>query len=222
VIALVCARLGFWQVSRLRERRAANALAAQARAAPPVELTADHLHSALAGRRVRARGRYDHAHDIVVRGREYGGVPGVEIVTPLVMDDEKTAVLVDRGFVPSPDAVRVASDSFRESGRKDVQGYLVPVPSGQGMPLEHGGLTTWGRLDLGALRARLPYQVYPFSILQAPDSSLPRFPRRQDPPPLDNGPHLNYAIQWFSFSLIALVFAGVIARSQPHTTPHLL
>jgi surfeit locus 1 family protein len=206
----------------LLERRAANALAAQARAAAPVELTADHLDSALAGRRVRARGRYDHAHDIVVRGREYGGVPGVEIVTPLVMDDEKTAVLVDRGFVPSPDAVRVASDSFRESGRKDVQGYLVPVPSGQGMPLEHGGLTTWGRLDLGALRARLPYQVYPFSILQAPDSSLPRFPRRQDPPPLDNGPHLNYAIQWLSFSLIALVFAGVIARSQPHTTPHLL
>lgn len=217
--ALVCARLGFWQVSRLRERRAANALAAQARAAAPVELTADHLDSALAGRRVRARGRYDHAHDIVVRGREYGGVPGVEIVTPLVMDDEKTAVLVDRGFVPSPDAVRVASDSFREPGRKDVQGYLIPVPSGQGMPLEHGGLTTWGRLDLGALRARLPYQVYPFSILQAPDSSLPRFPRRQDPPTLDNGPHLSYAIQWFSFSLIALVFAGVIATARPHTPP---
>jgi surfeit locus 1 family protein len=222
VIALVCARLGFWQVSRLRERRAANALAAQARVAPPVELTADHLDSALAGRRVRARGRYDHAHDIVVRGREYDGVPGVEIVTPLVMDDEKTAVLVDRGFVPSPDAVRVASDSFREPGRKVVEGYLIPVPSGRGMPLEHGGLTTWRRLDLGALRARLPYQVYRLSILQAPDSSLPRFPRRQDPPALDNGPHLYYAIQWFSFSLIALVFAGVIAVSQPRTTPRLL
>jgi surfeit locus 1 family protein len=221
VIALVCARLGFWQVSRLRERRAANAIAAQERAAPPVELTADHLDSALAGRRVWARGRYDHAYDIVVRGREYAGVPGVEIVTPLVMDDEKTAVMVDRGFVPSPDAVRVASDSFREPGRKDVEGYLIPVPSGQGMPLEHGGLTTWGRLDLAALRARLPYRVYPFSILQAPDSSLPRFPRRQDPPALDNGPHLYYAIQWFSFSLIALVFAGVIARSQP-PAPHLL
>jgi surfeit locus 1 family protein len=182
-----------------------------------VELTVDYLDSALAGRRVRARGRYDHAHDLVVRGRVYGGVPGVEIVTPLLID-EKTAVLVDRGFVPTPDAVTVAADSFREPGRKDVQGYLIPVPSGRGMPLEHGGLTTWGRLDLEALRARLPYQVYPFSILQAPDSSLPRFPRRQDPPLLDNGPHLNYAIQWFSFSLIALVFAGVMAFSRPSTS----
>jgi surfeit locus 1 family protein len=205
----------------LEERRAANAVAAQARSAPPVELTAAHLDSALVGRRVRARGRYDHPHDIVVRGREFGGVPGVEIVTPLVLDDEKTAVLVDRGFVPAPDAVTVAVDSFREPGRKEVQGYLVPVPDGRGMPVEHGGRTTWRRLDLRALRARLPYQVYPFSILQAPDSSLPRFPRRQDPPALDNGPHLYYAIQWFSFSLIALVFAGVITTS-PARTPRLI
>ena len=186
-----------------------------------MELTANHLDSALIERRVRVRGRYDHAHDIVVRGRGYGGVPGVEIVTPLVMDDEKTAVLVDRGFVPSPDAVTVTPDSFTEPGRKEVQGYLRPVPSGGGMPLEHEGRTTWGRLDLDALRARLPYQLYPFSILQAPDSSLPRFPRRQVPPPLDNGPHLYYSIQWFSFSLIALVFAGVIATSRPRT-PRLL
>ena len=220
MIALVCARLGFWQVSRLRERRAANALAAQARAAPPVELRVDHLDSALAGRPVRARGRYDHAHDIVVRGREYGGVPGVEIVTPLVLDDQKTAVLVDRGFVPAPDAVTVVPDSFRERGRKEVQGYLVPVTNGRGMPLEHSGRTTWARLDLAALRAQLPYAVYPFSILQVPDSSLPRFPRRQDPPTLDDGPHLNYAIQWFSFSIIALVFAGIMAASR-HRTPSL-
>jgi surfeit locus 1 family protein len=202
----------------LRERRAANALAAQARAAPPVELTVDQLDSALAGRRVRVRGRYDHTHEIVVRGREYGGVPGVEMVTPLVMDDGKTAVLVDRGFVPTPDAVTVIADSFREPGRKEVQGYLVPVPDGRGMPVEHGGLTTWRRLDLGALRARLPYQLYPFAILQAPDNSLPRFPRRQDPPPIDNGPHLYYAIQWFSFSVIALVFAGVITTTRPRTS----
>jgi cytochrome oxidase assembly protein ShyY1 len=27
---------------------------------------------------------------------------------------------------------------------------------------------------------------------------------------LNDGPHLNYAIQWFAFAVIALVFAGVI------------
>jgi surfeit locus 1 family protein len=210
---VVCARLGIWQVSRLRERRAANAVALRARAEPPLRLSfRQRPDSTMLGRRVTAEGRYDHAHDIVLRGREYDGVPGVEIVSPLVMGDGKTAVLVDRGFLPAPDAVRVAADSFEEPGPRTVAGFLLPVPSGRGAPLQHEGHTTWGRLDLAALRVTLPYQIYPYSILQLPDSTLPRFPRRRPPPPLDDGPHLSYAIQWFSFTLIALVFAGIMAR----------
>jgi surfeit locus 1 family protein len=164
------------------------------------------------GRRVTAEGRYDHLHDVVLRGREYDGVPGVEIVSPLMVGNGKTAVLVDRGFVPAPDAIRVAADSFREPGTRTVQGFLLPVPSGSGAPIVHEGRTTWGRLDLPALRATLPYQVYPYFIQQLPDSMLPRYPRRRPPSPLDDGPHLSYAIQWFSFAVIALVFAGIMAR----------
>jgi cytochrome oxidase assembly protein ShyY1 len=33
-------------------------------------------------------------------------------------------------------------------------------------------------------------------------------------PPLDEGPHLNYAIQWFAFAAIALVGAVVVVRQQ--------
>jgi surfeit locus 1 family protein len=212
VVAVICARLGVWQVSRLRERRAANAVASRARAAPPVDL--EHLggDSSLSGRRVRAEGHYDHAHDIVLRGREYQGVPGIELVSPLILEGQNAAVLVDRGFVPAPDAVTVVSDSFNEPGRKVVEGLLAPVPSGQGMPLQREGRTTWARLDLAALQSQVPYRLYRFSILQTPESTWQRFPRRQDPPPLDDGPHLNYAIQWFAFAVIALVFAGLMAR----------
>ena len=164
------------------------------------------------GRSVTAEGRYDNAHDVVLRGREYDGVPGVEIVSPLVLGNGKSAVLVDRGFLPSPDAVRVDADSFREPGTQRVAGFLLPIPSGSGAPMQHEGRTTWSRLDLVALRTALPYQIYPYFILQLPDSTLPRFPRRRPPPALDDGPHLSYAIQWFSFALIALVFAGIMAR----------
>jgi surfeit locus 1 family protein len=200
-------------VGRLRERRAANAVALRARSERPLTLSLDRRpDSTMLGRRVIAEGSYDHTHDVVLRGREYDGVPGVEVVSPLVMGDGKTAVLVDRGFLPAPDAVRVAADSFQEPGLRTVAGFLLPIPSGRGAPLQHEGRTTWGRLDLAALRATLPYQVYPYSILQLPDSTLPRFPRRRPPPALDDGPHLSYAIQWFSFTLIALVFAGIMAR----------
>ena len=54
-----------------------------------------------------ARGRYDHGHEIVIRGDVLQGVPGVRLVTPLLLGDGGPAVLVDRGFLPAPDAVTV-------------------------------------------------------------------------------------------------------------------
>jgi cytochrome oxidase assembly protein ShyY1 len=89
------------------------------------------------------------------------------------------------------------------------------MSSGGGLPLERDGRVTWRRLDLDAIRGRLPYPILDVVLVQAPDSSLPRFPRRVEPPPLDDGPHRNYAIQWFAFALTALVIGGAILRRVP-------
>lgn len=213
VVALTCIALGLWQINRLEQRRAANVLATQARSAPPVRLEGGpEISAALEGRQVSAGGHYDHVHDIVLRGKVYQGSPGVEIVSPLVLEDGRTAVLVNRGFVPAPDAVTVQTDSAREFGKVDVKGTALAVPSGGGRPLERAGTTTWARLDLEALQARMPYEVAPVYIRQAPDSALPRFPRRLEPPPIDDGPHLSYAIQWFAFAAMAVVFGVVIMK----------
>jgi surfeit locus 1 family protein len=212
-VAAFFARLGVWQVHRLRERRAANAAASSARAAPVVLLEEPSSADPI-GRRVRVRGRYDHAHDIILRGREYNGVPGVEIVSPLRLDGRPTAVLVNRGFVPTPDAVTVYPDSLREPGQQWVEGIALPITSGGGAPLPRGGWTSWSRLDLTTLHDRLPYPISAFYIRQSPDPALPRFPRRLDPPVLDDGPHLSYAIQWFAFAIMTIVFGGVIVRQK--------
>ncbi len=216
LITLVCLRLGFWQLARLKERRAANATALAARAAPEVGLDpAGALNPTLNGRQVRATGHYDHTYDVVVRGRSYRGAPGVEIVSPLVLDDGRTAVLVNRGFMPTPDAVTVGTDLVREVGRVRVSGTASLVPSGDGRPLERDHRTSWARLDRDALAARIPYQLAPIYIRQAPDSALPRFPRRLEAAPINDGPHLNYAIQWFAFAGMAVVFGIVILRMRP-------
>jgi surfeit locus 1 family protein len=212
VAALVCARLGIWQMDRLGERRTANVMALEARAAPPVVLdsvaTGD---SSLIERRVSAVGRYDHDHDVILRGKAYLGAPGAEIVSPLVLGGH-TAVLVNRGFVPAPDAVTVETDSLQEPGEVRVEGIALAIPSGSGAPLERRGQTTWARLDLEALDNRMPYSLAPVYIRQLPDTALPRFPRRLEPPAIDDGPHLNYAIQWFAFAIIAVVFGIVVLR----------
>jgi cytochrome oxidase assembly protein ShyY1 len=91
-----------------------------------------------------------------------------------------------------------------------VRGLAAPIPRGGGQRLEHAGGTTWARLDLEPLRARIPYPLLPVVLRQAPDSSLPRFPRRLEPPALDDGPHLGYAIQWFLFGGMAAAFAVLV------------
>jgi surfeit locus 1 family protein len=205
------ARLGVWQLSRLRERRAANVAILAARRAPPAPILAGSSHTdTLREHRVTASGRYDHAREIIVRGQVVEGSPGVRIVTPLLLADGGPSVLVDRGFLPAPDAVSVNTEGSAEPGPRTVRGIALPVGTAPGEPVEHAGRTTWRRLELEALRRRLPYAVLPVYILQTPDSSLPRFPRRLEPPPVDEGPHLSYAIQWFLFAALAVGFAFLV------------
>jgi cytochrome oxidase assembly protein ShyY1 len=106
-----------------------------------------------------------------------------------------------------------------EPGLQQVEGIALPVDTAGGVPLQRRSVTTWARLDRNALEARLPYRVYPFYVREAPDSGAPAFPRRLDPPALNDGPHLNYAIQWFAFAGMALVFAGIMARLKPADRP---
>jgi surfeit locus 1 family protein len=204
-------RLGIWQLSRLHQRRAANAVTIAARSAPPVPITAGSAGTDTLGEHyVVAQGRYDHAHEIVLRGEVLEGAPGVEVVTPLLLAEGGPAVLVNRGFLPAPDAVSAVTDGTQEPGRQTVRGLALPLGSAPGEPMEHAGRMTWRRLDIGALRQRLPYPLLPIYVLQTPDGSLSMFPRRLEPPPVDEGPHLSYAIQWFLFAGLAAAFAVLV------------
>lgn len=211
VAAAVFARLGFWQRSRLAERRAANREILAARTLPPA-LLGGHDGAVLEQQRVSAHGTYDHAHEVVIRHQVVGGVPGVMVVTPLLGAPTDSAVLVYRGFVPSADGVHAPQlDSLREPGVLEASGYaerLGPRRDG-GAPLEQDGLVTWKAVDIAALRKRLPYPVSGWAIRQAPDPSLGSFPRRLEPAPPDEGAHWSYMMQWFAFATIAAV-TGVL------------
>ncbi len=226
VVAGVCVRLGFWQLDRLEQRRERNAALEQAVERPPIVLRGATLSQisrapeAFLNRRVTVRGVYDVGQDIVLRGRSREGQPGVHLVTPLRLRDSDTAVLVNRGWAASPDAATVEPTLFAEPGPQQLVGLLQALPAGVnagGTPAAsagRSGQSTYARLDLPTLQARLPYPVAPFYIQQLePSAPSDHGPDRVPLPELDEGSHLSYAVQWFSFAAIALVgFAIVVLR----------
>lgn len=167
-------------------------------------------HQTLTGnptyRSVELFGEYDASHEFVIHNRLVRELPGVHVITPLRLPEHDTAVLVNRGFVPAPDGITPVGIAFAEPGSVRVRGIAFPVPDQHdGAPLVTPQGETWRRLDLSAMRARLPYPIADYYVIAQIDSANPvahtirgrGYPIRIDPPPLDEGPHLSYAIQWF-------------------------
>ncbi len=208
VVAVACVGLGIWQLDRLAQRRAANVETGQARNAPLVHLAADRERpNNLDQRRVTATGQFDRERMFVLWGRPYRGSPGVELVVPLRLTGSDTAVLVNLGFVPAADAVHFDPAIVRLPAEDSVVGLAqaIPLDPGWGRPMVSRGDTAWRHIELTAVTARLPYPVLPVIIHRTPRDSVGGYPRPLEPAPLDDGPHLSYALQWFSFAVIALV-----------------
>ena len=192
---------------------------------PEADLRTESLGAGANYRRVRLAGQYDFDHEIVLRGRLLRGTPGIHVITPLRIPGRDTAVLVHRGFVPTPDAGLPASRTgFAETDSIDFKGFALTMPDeGDGRPLGRAGALTWHRLDLTALRRQFPYPLAPYYVIVAADSVRTRehtlkghsLPIRIEPPPLDDGPHLSYAIQWFMIGGAALGFGLFVVRRKP-------
>ena len=231
LLAALFVRLGFWQLDRLEQRRARNAAVAQATALPPLTLDAATIRAIEAdpagfvNRRVSVRGVYLPEGEVILRGRVHGGRPGVHVVTPLTIDGTREAVLVNRGWLPSPDAATVDAGPFVEPGPRAVEGILQEIPKTEdgGAPSRSGdGTLTFRRLDRHALRARVARPLLPLYVQQlpGPDSLTAGPPHRVALPPLSEGNHLSYAVQWFSFATIAVVgLAILVFRGRRRRNP---
>lgn len=214
IAAAVFVRLGFWQLHRLGERRTRNALVMARLGAPEADVATLRGDSAsIRFRRARVAGTPDYEHELIYASRSYKGSPGVNFLTPVHLAGRDTAVIVDRGWVYAPDGETV--DAAKWHDRDSVfTGYVEEFPSAAGtLSPEHPKVVT--RLGYEAIAKALPFPVAPVYLVMVGDSTVaPDRIARLTPPPLDEGPHLNYAIQWFAFALIALIGTGVVVKQR--------
>jgi surfeit locus 1 family protein len=204
-LAAVFVRLGFWQVDRLRQRRARNAVVSARFTEPAVPI--ERVSDTASYRRVTVNGTPDYAHEIVLTGRSRNGSPGVYFLTPVRLRSSDSAVIVIRGWAYSPDAATIDAERWREA-RDSFSGYAVELPHG---PVNRSrGERAIRTLTMEGVRAFVPYALSSRYVISQ-DQSADTAPARLPPPALDEGPHLSYAIQWFSFAAIALIGAAVVA-----------
>ena len=218
-VAAICVGLGFWQLRRLDDRRSANAAIVKARSTPPVTIRSAADVATLAPfRRVVAAGTYDLEGEVIVYGRALDGEPGHHVVTPLMLEDG-SALLVLRGWVPFRMDAAPVEEAAPVVLDVVVEGFLVAAePGGSGPPDTHGVVRS---LDPAAIAEPLPFDVAPLALqLEEQRPPQPGLPTTIPPPELSEGPHLSYAIQWFSFATIALVGGTVLLhRDRRAATP---
>ncbi len=224
--AIVCVRLGFWQLSRLAYKRHLNTAMRHRFALEPRRVTDPlRLPDSLLRRRVVLRGVFDERRQVLLAGRSHDGEPGVHVVTPLVTQRDSFAVLVDRGWLPAADAATARPQDFPVPGVRDVAGVADTLQRGAGgdggRRVGADSVTLWStaELNLDSLSARFPYSLARFFVRELPSPGAPQWPAREPPAPYEETLHLSYAIQWFAMATILVVGSAALAWSRRGRAP---
>jgi len=219
----LCIRLGIWQLDRLQQRRVFNAQYEAARAAPALDLNQvqpDNLMS-MEWRAVKVTGEYDFANQVALRNQYNGNQYGYHLLTPLHFDGN--AILVDRGWIPA-DGNSNPSDwrKYDETGTVEVSGQVrleqtKPAFGGVADTLPQNGekLEIWNNADIVHIAAQLPYPILPVYIQPAADAADTQPPIPFQPAvEISEGPHMGYALQWFTFATILFIGYPFFLRKQ--------
>ena len=214
IAAVVCGRLGIWQLDRLAQRRVFNAHVHSMQAFQPLILPGQGELTNMEYRAVKVSGSYDFANQVTIRNQFYNNQYGYHLLTPLCLVGG-VAVLVDRGWIPG-DGNSSPGDwrKYDQPGVVSLNGVIrlsQTTPSFEGvsdptLTPDQTGLDFWVYANLDRIREQIPYSLLPIYVQLNPD------PSRTDPPipyqpelDLSEAPHQGYAIQWFSFVAVLLV-----------------
>lgn len=228
LVSLACVALGRWQWHRFHDKHDRKQLVQRNYDAPPVALgqllpSPDAVFPPqLQWRQVRLTGRYDVAATTLVRNRPHdvGGSPtfGYEVLVPLVLDDG-SALLIDRGWIPSgtagsapgerPDAVPTPPQ-----GQVEVISRLRPSEPRRQQRTPPGQVGSIAVSQVAQLTDLRLYPAYGALVSESPAPAQPLTPL--GPPQLDGGEGINasYAVQWWVFAVLALLFPWWLRRRR--------
>jgi surfeit locus 1 family protein len=218
VLCALFIRLGFWQWDRGNLRQAQwEAFARGADQAVPLDSRG--MGEVARFQRVIVLGQYDPAHQFLLDNRTHNGEPGYEVLTPLDRPDGRI-VLVDRGWVAFtgsrqklPDVTLQSPGSVTLTGRSDEL-PSAGLPSGRAAPSTDG---TWPKVTtyptMAELSTAFGHPLEPRILLLDPREPQ-GYVRDWHPPGMQPVRHWSYAIQWWAFAVVVIIFWAVVSRNK--------
>lgn len=233
IVVVAFVRLGVWQLDRHGQLLDRNATIERTLEQAPISLgEALAADDGVAYRRVRLAGRFDPAHELLLRNRTYLDQPGFHVLTPFVLETpigDASAILVDRGWVPHGLSEPPVEEAPPPAGTQIVEGILLPEEDPPTGPLARfaardpaqGAVDRVVRVDVDRIAPQLPYGLVPAYLIptSAPAAvAATELPVPAEPPGPETGTHLAYALQWFAFVLITIVGYALLLRVRVRET----
>jgi surfeit locus 1 family protein len=216
---LLCALfvwLGFWQWNRGNMRQAEWSHFARG-ADSAFALGSTGVDEVPRFQRVTLTGRFDVEHQFLLDNRTHDGRVGYEVLTPLERPSGQV-VMINRGWVAfTGHRDRLPNVAFAEPGPVTVTGRTDNLPSaglaaGRAAPAVNG---EWPKVTsyptMSELSAALARPLEPRIVLLDPKEPE-GYVRDWRPPGMQPLRHWSYAIQWWCFAIVTIVFWVVISR----------
>jgi surfeit locus 1 family protein len=206
--------LGNWQTRRAAEKLELSKRLDEAARGPMMTVPAALVPGeTFEHRRLAARGTYVAPATIFLDNKIHAGVAGYDVLTPLRLERSEVYVLVDRGWTPGGDRRELPSVRTPD-GPMLVEG-LGALPPKRILELgpESGAGPLRENLVIDRERERLGLALQPFVILQTSpaDDGLVRDWARPD---TNVARHRSYAIQWYSFAALTVIFYVLVCTRR--------
>ena len=208
VLVTLLISLGFWQLGRADEKKIF--LAKQQLSADKEVIKLKSIIGAdpesLRYREIEVTGQYDEEHQFLIDNQIVNGQPGYYVMTPLLVDGMKTAVLVNRGWVALNKDRRVLPDVSLSSLKPTILGRVNNFPV-VGIKLAGAEIPTDGWpsvvqvVDTNILSDRLGYSLLPFQVELDAGMNEGYLREWRKSTVILPEKHIAYAVQWFGLAI---------------------